>query len=41
MEQVKRAITEDTGHVANIRQKAEGDLTAFVHGLQREPWLAW
>ena len=39
MEQIKRAITEDTGHVANIRHIAEGDLTAFVHGLQREPWL--
>jgi hypothetical protein len=39
MEQVKRAITEDTGHVANIRHIAEGNLTAFVHGLQREPCL--
>ncbi len=39
MEQVKRAIQEDTGHVTNIRQVARGDLAAFVRGLQREPWL--
>jgi hypothetical protein len=39
MEQVKRAIQEHDGHVANIRHIPEGDLTAFVHGLQREPWL--
>ncbi len=39
MEQIKRAIHEHAGHVANIRHLAEGDLTAFVHGLQREPWL--
>ena len=39
MEQVKRAIREHVGHVANIRQIPGGDLTTFVRGLQREPWL--
>src|SRR5262245_54119427 len=44
MEQIKRSIHEHTGHVADIRHVAGGDLTAFVRGLQREPWLlgdAW
>ncbi len=39
MGQITRAIHEHTGHVANIHHIAAGDLTAFVRGLQREPWL--
>ena len=38
-EQVRRAIHEHAGHVANIRQIAGGDLTVFVGILQREQWL--
>jgi hypothetical protein len=39
MEQVKRAIQENSGHRADIRPVPGGDLPTFVSLLQREPWL--
>ena len=39
MEQVARAIKQNTGHTYKVRNVEGSDLNAFVRGLQREPWL--